>query len=139
LGPALNPPLHGASVFPVSSKGPLQAPLTTHKGMWRVYSIIGSTRVPIQSLFTTHKGMWRTYSNPVPILVGSTFLVTFKKSNSVLGFLRRNIRISKEKTKEAAYKTAVIYMYTESRDGPATICTVGLNQQLPCSIKWSMI
>jgi hypothetical protein len=30
-----------------------------------------------------------------------------KKSNTVLGFLRRNLRISKEKTKEAAYKTLV--------------------------------
>jgi hypothetical protein len=30
-----------------------------------------------------------------------------KKSNSVLGFLRRNLRISNEKTKEAAYKTLV--------------------------------
>jgi hypothetical protein len=30
---------HGTSVFPVSSEGPpIQSPLTTHEGMWRIYS-----------------------------------------------------------------------------------------------------
>jgi hypothetical protein len=30
---------HGLSIFPVSSKDhPIQSPITTHKGMWRIYS-----------------------------------------------------------------------------------------------------
>ena len=32
---------------------------------------------------------------------------TVKKANSILGFLRRNLRVSNEQTKEAAYKTLV--------------------------------
>jgi hypothetical protein len=103
-----------------------------------------------------------------------------KKSNSVLGFLRRNLRISNEKTKEAAYKTLArphLYYcctiwnpytkelrnrvemaqrqdtrFTTQRYRNTTSVSdmlehltgrpwsrVGLNQHLPCSIKWSMI
>jgi hypothetical protein len=45
---------------------PILSPLTTHKGMWRIYSYLDPHGPPIQSPLTTHKGVWRTYSNPNP-------------------------------------------------------------------------
>jgi hypothetical protein len=43
---------------------PIQSYLTTHKGMWRIYSNPGeSSRVPIQSPLTTRKGTY-SYSGP---------------------------------------------------------------------------
>jgi hypothetical protein len=43
---------------------PIQSPLTTHKGMWRIYSNPVPHDSPFQSPFTTCKEILRTYSYP---------------------------------------------------------------------------
>jgi hypothetical protein len=57
---------HGALVFPVSSEGSphLVASYNTQKDVEDLY--LNPHRFPIQSPLTTHKGMWRIYSNLDP-------------------------------------------------------------------------
>jgi hypothetical protein len=58
---------HGASVFPVSSEGPPHS-VASYDTQGDVENLFlpGFSRVPYQSPLTTHKGMWRIYSNPDP-------------------------------------------------------------------------
>jgi hypothetical protein len=58
---------HGASVFPVSSEGPphFVASYDTQGDVENLF-LPGFSRVPYQSPLTTHKGVWRIYSNPDP-------------------------------------------------------------------------
>jgi hypothetical protein len=58
---------HGTSVFPVSSEGPPNS-VASYDTQGDVENLFlpGFSRVPYQSPLTTHKGMWRIYSNPDP-------------------------------------------------------------------------
>jgi hypothetical protein len=58
---------HGASVFPVSSEGPPHS-VASYDTQGDVENLFlpGFSRVPYHSPLTTHKGMWRIYSNPDP-------------------------------------------------------------------------
>jgi hypothetical protein len=58
---------HGASVFPVSFEGPPHSvAFYDTQGDVENLFLPRFSRVPYQSPLTTHKGMWRIYSNPDP-------------------------------------------------------------------------
>jgi hypothetical protein len=58
---------HGTSVSPVSSEGPPHSVASYDtQGDVKNLFLPGFSRVPYQSPLTTHKGMWRIYSNPDP-------------------------------------------------------------------------
>jgi hypothetical protein len=63
---------HGASVFPVSSEGLIQSPLTTHKGIWRTYSNPDPYGSPFSRLLLYTRGYGR------PILLPRSSPVIFR-------------------------------------------------------------
>jgi hypothetical protein len=76
----------GASVFPVSSEGPISHSFATYNTQKDVKDLLlpGSSQVPIQLSRTTHKGMWRTYSNPNPHRSPFNDLTTHKECCQIL-------------------------------------------------------